>query len=168
MGSEWGEVVVWFSLTTRPSFGLQALSSDLSLGPRALPALFRPLALPYSHHLYPSPVPHYRSTRSLFIPIFFLIHIISSIFPYSTDTDMPAIRTTPTKAQSTSPPGSITKSPGWSRDQKSRLFNHVLKVGETDWKNAVPGKTSQQVSLWLSLADDSVVNSGSEFVRGGR
>ena len=79
---------------------------------------------------------------------------------------MPAIRTTnPTKSQSTTPPSSSTKSaPGWSKDQKSALFNHVLKFGEKDWKVAVPGKTGKEVSEVLDVADDSVLNSGSEFL----
>jgi hypothetical protein len=73
---------------------------------------------------------------------------------------MPAIRT---NTQSTSPPGSNKSAPGWSKEQKSALFNHVLKFGEKDWKVAVPGKTGKEVSQIHDVADDSVRNSGSEF-----
>jgi hypothetical protein len=76
---------------------------------------------------------------------------------------MPAIRNTPLKSQSTTPPTSSKAAPGWSKDQKSTLFNHVLKFGEKDWKVAVPGKTGKEVSNVSDVADDSVLNSGSEF-----
>lgn len=42
---------------------------------------------------------------------------------------------------------SLLKAPaGWTKDQKSMLFDHVIKYGEKDWGRAVPGKTSHQVS----------------------
>jgi len=71
----------------------------------------------------------------------------SAFLRSSLQSTMPAIRTnTPSSSQSTSPPGSKKSVPGWSQDQKSALFNHVLKFGEKDWKVAVPGKTGHQVS----------------------
>ena len=33
----------------------------------------------------------------------------------------------------------------WTNEQKGQLFDHVCKVGETEWGSAVPGKTAQQV-----------------------
>jgi hypothetical protein len=68
---------------------------------------------------------------------------------------MPAIRNT--KSITPSPAKSISKSsslspdakpaPGWSKQQKMMLFNHVLKFGEKDWGVAVTGKTGHQVGL---------------------
>lgn len=74
---------------------------------------------------------------------------------------MPAQLTTSTTSDTTT-------SPGWSKAQKSQLFQHVLRNGEKDWKTAVPGKTGQQVypspRLDHNLADanDRLRNSESE------
>jgi hypothetical protein len=46
--------------------------------------------------------------------------------------------------------GIIKAPPGWTKDQKSMLFNHVIKFGEKDWGGAVPGKTGKEVSHRLS------------------
>jgi hypothetical protein len=66
--------------------------------------------------------------------------------------------TTPKKKVSTTAPsvkreavGSNINQPaspagaGWSNAQKGELFEHVCKIGETDWASAVAGKTAQQV-----------------------
>ncbi|WVR04677.1 hypothetical protein IAU60_001688 [Kwoniella sp. DSM 27419] len=42
-------------------------------------------------------------------------------------------------------PAQGTKSaPGWTKDQKRQLFNHVLKNGERAWNGVVEGKTGHQ------------------------
>ena len=38
------------------------------------------------------------------------------------------------------------KTLGWTPEDKSALFAHVRKHGETNWGQAVSGKTSKQVS----------------------
>ncbi|WWD21556.1 hypothetical protein CI109_106042 [Kwoniella shandongensis] len=55
---------------------------------------------------------------------------------------MPAIRKS--QATSTSSTNETTPTKGWSKEQKAQLFFHVVRKGETDWKNAVEGKTGQQ------------------------
>jgi hypothetical protein len=73
---------------------------------------------------------------------------IPSPYPYSRII-MPAVR----NAQLGFAATGITKAPpGWTKDQKSMLFTHVIKFGEKDWGVAVPGKTSKEVSHRLSDA----------------
>jgi hypothetical protein len=150
-------------LVVRHFFSVPSLVSRLVL---PIPFRISPLPLPalllYPYH--PSSVPPYRPIRSLSlsIPITFFTNLpsyrLSSPIPFDTHQiesspssnfeqfAMPAIRNTPLKSQSTTLPSSNKSAPGWSKDQKSTLFNHVLKFGEKDWKVAVPGKTGHQVS----------------------
>lgn len=50
-----------------------------------------------------------------------------------------------TASATTKSPAS-SSSAGWSNAQKAQLFEHVCKVGETEWGLAVEGKTAQQAS----------------------
>jgi hypothetical protein len=149
-------VVRHISSVLSPSFRL-VLFIPFLVSSLPLPAL---LLYPY----HPSSVTQYRSNRSLSLSIHITFfanlpsYRLSSPIPFDTHQTespplpnfeqfaMPAIRNTPLKSQSTTPTDSKKSAPGWSKDQKSALFNHVLKAGEKDWKVAVPGKTGHQVS----------------------
>jgi hypothetical protein len=83
---------------------------------------------------------------------------------------MPAARNTNTNTKlDFASTGNVKAPPGWTKDQKRLLFNHVIKYGEKDWTVAVPGKTGHQVCLGhrsdvIDQADKiSVRSSGSKF-----
>lgn len=59
----------------------------------------------------------------------------------------------------------LPKTLGWTAQDKSALFAHVRKVGETKWGDAVPGKTSKQVSITAVAASVSVENTSSQSIR---
>ncbi len=65
---------------------------------------------------------------------------------------MAPIRTSPSLKQNSEKKNTLT-SPGWSKEQKSALFHHVISKGETAWGGAVAGKTGHQVSGRLSSGD---------------
>ena len=76
----------------------------------------------------------------------------------------------PIKSKSPSSKASIIgsdlpKTLGWTAQDKSALFAHVRKVGETKWGDAVPGKTSKQVSITAVAASVSVENTSSQSIR---